>query len=204
MIRPASDPAAVDAAVDALMGGEVVAVPTDTVYGLAVSAFVAGAADRLFVAKERPRDTEIAVLVSSPGDLVDLIEGEVPGIAGFWIDRFWPGPLTIVLPRRPDLAGIDLGGDGSTIGVRCPDHRLVREIAQRVGPLATTSANRHGHPTPPTAHGVAEAIGGAFGLVLDGGPCAGAPSTVVAIDASGGLHVLREGGIAVADLAPKQ
>ncbi len=200
-IEPASDPSAVDAAVEMLASGQVVGIPTDTVYGVAVSAFIDGAVERLFVAKERPRDTEIAVLVSSPADMADLVEGEVPGIARLWMDRFWPGALTIVVPRRRDLAGVDLGGDGTTIGVRCPDHRLVRELARRVGPLATTSANLHRAPTPSTAEGVAAALGDAVPLVLDGGTCEGAPSTVVSIDDAGDLRVVREGRIPISALA---
>lgn len=202
-MEDALDSAAVDEAVALLEAGEVIAVPTDTVYGLAVSAFVEGAVSRLFVAKERPHTIEIPVLVSAPADVGDLVEGEVPGIAQWWMDRFWPGALTIVLPRRRDLVRVDLGGDGSTIGVRCPDHRLVRELCRRVGPLATTSANLHGEPTPPTAAGVAAALDGAVSFVLDGGACEGAPSTVVALDAAGAPSVLRQGRIPAADLTPR-
>jgi len=201
-IEDATDPSAVDDAVNRLGAGEVVAIPTDTVYGLAVSAFVPGAIDQLFVAKERPHTLEIPVLVSAAAGVAALIEGEIPGIAQWWMDRFWPGALTIVLPRRTDLVDVDLGGDGSTIGLRCPDHRLVRELCRRVGPLATTSANLHGEPTPQTAAGVAAALDGAVSLVLDGGTCEGAPSTVVAIDATGAPSILREGRIPTDTLTP--
>ena len=201
-VNDASDPAAVEDAVERLMAGEVVAIPTDTVYGLAVSAFVPGAIDQLFVAKERPHTLEIPVLISAPTVAEDLVEGEIPGIAQWWMDRFWPGALTIVLARNYDRRDVDLGGDGSTIGLRCPDHRLVRELCRRVGALATTSANLHGEPTPPTAAGVAAALDGAVSLVLDGGTCEGAPSTVVAIDATGAPSVLREGRIPIAALTP--
>lgn len=199
MIEDASDPAAVDAAVERLRAGEVVALPTDTVYGVAVDPFVEGAVDRLFAAKERPKSVEVPLLVSSPDDVAGLVEGAVPVAARRLMDRHWPGGLTIVLPRRADLRSLDLGGDGSTVGVRCPDHRLVRELCRRVGPLATTSANRHREPTPPDADGVAAALGATVALVLDGGTCEGAPSTVVRVT-DDDLEILREGRIPASDL----
>ena len=199
MIREASDPGAVDEAIALLRDGQVVAVPTDTVYGVAADPFQAGAADRLFVAKDRPKDVQLPILIASPADLAALVEGEVDVFARRLVDRFWPGALTIVLPRKADLRGLDLGGDPTTIGVRCPDHRLVRELCREVGPLATTSANRHKEPTPPDAAGVAEALGDAVALVLDGGVCEGAPSTVVSV-LDDEVTILREGRISLDQL----
>jgi L-threonylcarbamoyladenylate synthase len=198
-VRDASDPAAIDAAVRLLRAGEVVAVPTDTVYGVAVDPFQPGAADRLFVAKERPKDVALPILVAAAGDLDRLVEGPVDPLARKLVDRFWPGALTLVLPRKAELRELDLGGDPATIGVRCPDHRLVRELCREVGPLATTSANRHREPTPADAAGVAEALGDSVALVLDGGTCAGEPSTVVSILGDEVL-MLREGRIPATDL----
>jgi L-threonylcarbamoyladenylate synthase len=198
-VRDASDPAAIDEAVRLLRAGHVVAVPTDTVYGVAVDPFQPGAADRLFVAKERPKDVALPVLVAAAGDLDRLVEGPLDPLARKLVDRFWPGALTLVLPRRADLRDLDLGGDPTTIGVRCPDHRLVRELCREVGPLATTSANRHRQPTPEDAAGVAEALGDAVPLVLDGGVCAGDPSTVVSI-LGDEVRILREGRIPAAQL----
>lgn len=198
-VRDASDPAAVDEAVRLLQAGQVVAVPTDTVYGVAVDPFQPGAADRLFVAKERPKDVALPVLVAAAGDLDRLVEGPVDPLARKLVDRFWPGALTLVLPRRTDLRDLDLGGDPATIGVRCPDHRLVRELCREVGPLATTSANRHREPTPEDAAGVAAALRDAVPLVLDGGVCAGEPSTVVSI-LGDEVRILREGRIPATDL----
>lgn len=198
-VRDASDPAAIDEAVRLLRAGEVVAIPTDTVYGVAVDPFRAGAADRLFVAKERPKDVALPVLVAAAGDLDRLIEGDLDPLARRLVDRFWPGALTLVLPRKADLRDLDLGGDPATVGVRCPDHRLVRELCREVGPLATTSANRHREPTPEGAAGVAEALGDSVSLVLDGGVCAGEPSTVVSI-LGDEVRILREGRIPSTDL----
>lgn len=198
-VEDASDPVAVDEAVRLLRAGQVVAIPTDTVYGVAVDPFQPGAADRLFVAKERPKDVALPVLVSAAGDLADLVEGDVDVFARRLVDRFWPGALTIVLPRKASLRDLDLGGDASTIGVRCPDHRLVRELCREVGPLATTSANRHREPTPPDAEGVALALGDGVALVLDGGVCEGDPSTVVSV-LGDEVTILREGRIPATDL----
>jgi tRNA threonylcarbamoyl adenosine modification protein (Sua5/YciO/YrdC/YwlC family) len=200
VILPADDPGAVDEAVELLRQGEVIALPTDTVYGVAVDAFVQGSADRLFAAKERDKSVAIPVLVASPDDVGGLIDGAVDVVARRWIERFWPGALTIVFPRATPLRDVDLGGDPTTIGLRCPDHRLARELCRRVGPLATTSANRHKAPTPPDAEGVAAALGDAVALVLDGGPCEGAPSTVVAMLGDGRVELLREGRIPYTDL----
>lgn len=198
-VLAASDPDAFDEAVRRLRAGEVIAIPTDTVYGVAVDPFQPGAIDRLFAAKERPRDVAVPLLVAAAGDLAGLVEGEVDVFARRLVDRFWPGGLTIVLPRASSKRDLDLGGDPTTIGVRCPDHRLVRDLCREVGPLATTSANRHRDPTPPDAAGVAAALGDAVTLVLDGGPCEGAPSTVVSV-LSDEVRILREGRISTDQL----
>jgi L-threonylcarbamoyladenylate synthase len=193
-------PAALVAQVSAaLRDGRVVAVPTDTVYGLAALPGVEGATAGLFALKGRRADVPLAVLCASPAQALGLaapagVGDEVRRIA----DRLWPGPLTLVLPRRPGLA-YALGEPADTVGVRCPDHPLIRVLAEAVGPLATTSANRHGEPTPSTAVGVADVFGAELDLVVDGGPCAGTPSAVV--DATGeGWRVLREGTVSLADV----
>ena len=160
-----------------LAAGLPVGIPTDTVYGLAVDPFVPGAADRIFAAKRRPRDVELPVLVADVEQALGLVTG-VSDLVRALMDRFWPGPLTLVLRRRPDLDA-DLGDDQTTIGVRCPDHPVPLALSRMVGPLATTSANLHGQPTSTTAQHVAEVFGDAVPLVLDGGPCTGSPSTVV-------------------------
>jgi L-threonylcarbamoyladenylate synthase len=185
---------AITAAADALRRGLVVALPTDTVYGIGALPSVPGATDRLFALKGRSTDVPLAVLCADAGQALGLADeaevGEdVHRIAG----RLWPGPLTLVLPRRPGL-GYQLGEPAATVGVRCPDHDLVRALAREVGPIATTSANRHGEPTPPTAAEVAALFGEGDGVavVLDGGRCAAPPSTVV--DATGpSWRVLRQG-----------
>ena len=179
-------------AAEALRAGLAVVIPTDTVYGLAADISVLGATDRIFDAKHRPHDLDLPVLVAVPDQALSLATA-VPQSAIRLMSRFWPGALTLVIPRAPDLAA-DLGDDDATVGVRCPNHAVPRALCAMVGPLATTSANFHGEPTPETAHRVAEVFGESVAVVLDGGPCAGASSTVV--DCTGvEPKLLREGHI---------
>ncbi len=193
----AADPGAVDTATKLLAGGSVVALPTDTVYGLAVLPSLPEAVERLFLLKERPATVPIPVLVGSRQQ-VEEVAGLLDTAARHLADRFWPGPLTLVVPRRRGFVA-DLGGPPAarqTVGVRWPDHPLVQELCARLGPLAVTSANRHGQPPATTAGLVASAVGDSsdLGAILDGGTCDGTPSTVVECrgPASRGL---REGGI---------
>ena len=185
-------PDAVEVAVRALASGQIVALPTDTVYGLAADPFSTGAADRLFLLKRRPREVDLPLLVADEEQALSLATA-VPDSARHLMDRFWPGALTVVLPRHPDLAA-DLGADEATVGVRCPGHPVPLALCQAHGPIATTSANLHGRPTLTTAEGVVTQFGDALAVVLDGGRCDGAPSTVV--DCTGERpRLLREGRI---------
>ena len=190
----------------ALRAGHVVALPTDTVYGLAALPGIEGATGRLFALKGRRADVPLAVLCADVESALGLAAPEaVPDQARRIADRLWPGPLTLVLPRRDGL-GYALGQPADTVGVRCPDHPLLLALAAAVGPIATTSANLHRAPTPTTAAGVAEVFGAELGLVVDGGPCAGVPSTVVAVagegdrQSGGGWRVLREGAVTLTDI----
>lgn len=167
--------AAVERAVAALRAGDIIGVPTDTVYGLAADPWHSGAADRLFRVKGRPRDVELPVLVADIGQALELT-ASVPAVARRLMGQHWPGALTLVLPRRPDLDA-DLGDEDGTIGIRCPDHPVPLAVCRLMGPVATTSANLHGQPPATTAAAVA-ALPGAP-LVLDAGTCAGTPSTVL-------------------------
>jgi L-threonylcarbamoyladenylate synthase len=192
----ADDPTAVGEAVAALRDGSLVALPTDTVYGLAALPSVAGATAGLFAAKGRPAGVPVAVLVADAAQSWTVAVAPAPGSpAARLVAALWPGPLTLVLARRPDaVAAGELGGDGATVGVRCPDHAFVRVLAAAVGPLATTSANRHGEPTPVDADGVAAALGPHLAVLIDGGRCPGVASTVVdGTDPS--LPLLREGAL---------
>ncbi len=185
------------AAVDALRAGQVVGVPTDTVYGVAVDPARPGATDALFAVKERPRSVSLPVLVAGLDQAVAVAaDGALaPTTAARRLaDALWPGGLTLVVARRPGL-GWDLGGDDDrTVGLRCPDQAIIHRLCAAVGPLATTSANRHGQPPLTTAAAVAAAFGDHLAVVVDGGTCDGVPSTVV--DCTGPtLRCLRQGTV---------
>jgi len=188
--------ARVDEIVRVLERGGVVVLPTDTVYGLAALPSSPGAVERVFALKGRRADVPIAVLCASAAQALALAD-PVPGVEQV-AARFWPGPLTLVLPRRPGV-DLPLGEPVHTIGLRVPDHELVRAIAERVGPIATTSANRHGAATPPTAAEAGASLAGEPDLVVDGGRLEATASTVV--DATQApWAVLREGTIGGADV----
>jgi tRNA threonylcarbamoyl adenosine modification protein (Sua5/YciO/YrdC/YwlC family) len=179
----------ISVAIEALRGGDIVGIPTDTVYGLAADPWHSGAADRLFLVKGRPRSVELPVLVADAQQALDLTTA-VPLCALRLMEHFWPGALTIVLPRREDVAA-DLGDDDETIGVRCPDHPVPRALCRALGPVATTSANRHGAPPATTAAELVATLSG-VALVLDAGTCDGAASTVV--DSTGEVPKLLRAG----------
>lgn len=178
----------------ALRAGGVVLLPTDTVYGLA--ALTPDAEEDLFVLKGRPPDRSIAVLVADRPAAESLAE-HVPAPLAELMDRHWPGPLTVVLPR-PRSPAPQIGGDRDTVGVRCPDHPWLRSLLTEVGPLATTSANRHAQPTPPQAADVLTALPpdptteARIHVAIDGGPCTGQASTVVTWQ-DRQLRILRPG-----------
>lgn len=174
-------------------------LPTDTVYGVAVLLSTPGATQILSTLKARSPAQSLAVLVASVDQAHPLVEPPSQA-AKRLMAAFWPGPVTLVLRRRPALRRLELGGDGSTIGLRWPDHALVRELAGRLGPIVTTSANRHGQPTPVTAGEAADALAGPVAVVITGGLLAGLPSTVV--DCTTDLpRVLREGAVTTAQVS---
>ena len=179
-----------------LAAGEVVAVPTDTVYGLAVDPRLPGAAGRLFALKKRPERVALPVLIAEPAEVDELAE-TTPAAARL-ISSYWPGALTLVLARRGGL-GLDLGGDPTTIGLRCPAHELLRELLADTGPLAVTSANRHGEPPLHTAEAVRDHFGPGLRTVLDGGRCDGLASTVLSL-VSSEPSCLREGALCFTEL----
>jgi L-threonylcarbamoyladenylate synthase len=182
----------VEAAVAALTRGEVIAIPTDTIYGLAADPAHPGAADRLFAAKGRPRAVELPLLVADERQAL-AVAGEVGPLARRLMARWWPGPLTLVLARRSGL-NLDLGDNDWSVGVRCPAHPVPRALAARVGPIASTSANRHGESPLTTVSEIVATLGDAVALALDGGRCDAPPSTV--LDVRGPEPVLlRQGAL---------
>lgn len=187
-------------AVALLRAGGIVAVPTDTVYGIAADMALPDAIERLFAAKRRPPEKAVAVL------LADAAQAAVLGILGpaarLLADRFWPGGLTLVLPARPDAALPPVLRAGTpTVGVRVPDHPAPRALAAALGPLPTTSANLSGAPDARDAGEVAALLGDALALVLDGGPVRGGPASTVVDCTLDRPRVLRAGAIPPAELA---
>jgi len=190
------------AAIRILREGGVVALPTDTVYGIGVDLSVAGGIERLFEAKRRPADRAIVLLLADAGQAATLAEW--PPAAAVLAEAFWPGGLTLVLPRRPGVAlPPELTGGRATIGLRVPDHPAPRALAAAVGPLPVTSANISGLPEARTADEILAQLGDAIDLVLDGGPSRGGPPSTV-VDCAGEVpRILRSGAIATADVAAR-
>jgi L-threonylcarbamoyladenylate synthase len=191
-----------DLAVAALRGGAVVAIPTDTVYGLAADLSRPLAVQKLFALKERPTEVPIPVLVAGPEQVAALC-GPLGRAAEHLAGHYWPGPLTLVVPRRRSFTA-DLGGPPSarhTVGVRWADHPVTQDLCRQLGPLAVTSANLHGAPAATRAEQVGEMFTGEDGLamILDGGRCDATPSTVVECRGPA-LRCLREGSIPWSDL----
>lgn len=181
-------------AAEELKQGRLVAFPTDTVYGAGCLAFDEAAVVRLYEVKQRRRDKPIPILVTGPEQL-KLLAREVTPLAERLIERFWPGALTLILKRRPELPDAICAG-GDTIAVRMPGHVLTLALIQEVGsPLATTSANRSGHPSPLDAQQTLMNLNGRIDIILDAGPCPGGIDSTV-VDATGEVaKVLRETAI---------
>ena len=177
IVLPASKPESIPCVLDTIRDGDVVAFPTDTVYGVGADAFSQEAILKLFDVKGRDFNKAIAVLV---GDLeqVSLLTGELPHSAKMLISRFWPGGLTLIVKKLSGLP--EALSPNSNIGLRMPNHPVALELLKRYGPLATTSANLSGGKNPQTAEDVLAQLDGRIPLLLDGGPCqGGVPSTIV-------------------------
>ena len=171
------NPVALQHALDVLSNGGLIAFPTDTVYGLASLLSKAEYIERLYIAKGRESTRAIAILLSSADEL-ENISDKPSDTALKLADRFWPGPLTLILPRHPNLP--DVLSPDQTIGVRVPDHDIALELLRMTGPLGVTSANISGRENTNTAEEVMEQLDGRVHLVIDGGKSPGGiPSTVV-------------------------
>jgi L-threonylcarbamoyladenylate synthase len=198
-ILPDGEVARVEA-VAMLRAGAIVAIPTDTVYGIAADLALPDAIERLFAAKGRPPERAVAVLLADAAQAWTL--GEPVRAARILADRFWPGGLTLVLPVRPTVRLPRVLAAGTpTIGVRVPDHPAPRALAAALGPLPTTSANRSGQPDARDAQEVAAALGGAIALVIDGGPVHGGPGSTVVDCTSERPAIRRVGAIAPSEIA---
>ncbi len=195
MILPGQDPAAIARAVQSLAQGELLGLPTETVYGLAADALRDEAVARIYAAKGRPADHPLIVHVASAAQ-VPLFARDVPAFAQRLMDAFWPGPLTLILPRQPGAATASAGGQAS-IGLRCPSHPVAQAVLQACAAaglpgLSAPSANQFGRVSPTSARHVQGEFGDAL-LILDGGDCeVGIESTIV--DCTRGAPVLLRPG----------
>lgn len=161
-----------------LTRGGIVAYPTDTVYGLGGDVFSESAGEKVFAAKGRPVGMPLPVLLASVED-VERVAVSIPPVAYRLMERFWPGALTLVLPKAPSVPAV-VAARGWTIGVRVPAHPVPRELARRLGnPIHGTSANPSGLPSAQTADEVRRTLGHVVDYIVDGGPTPGGQSTVV-------------------------
>jgi L-threonylcarbamoyladenylate synthase len=179
----------------AIRRGELVVIPTDTVYGVAADAFTPSAVEALLSAKGRDRAMPVPVLVASP-EMLDALVDQLPASARALIDEFWPGALTVVVRHTAHLAW-DLGETRGTVAVRMPNHEVARELIAQTGPLAVSSANRTGNLAPATMLDARLQLGATIAVYLDGGPSGeSVPSTIVDVTADR-PRVLRAGAIDV-------
>ena len=191
-LLPADQEQTIIRALETLRAGECVAFPTDTVYGLGADPFNISAIINLFEAKGREFNKAIAILVGNYKQ-VDLIAATFTKNAKILVEHFWPGGLTVIVPKRNDIP--DLLSANQTIGIRMPNHPIALRLLNEFGPLATTSANLSGKQNPLDAVNVHLQLNGRIPLILDGGPCpGGVPSTIVDCT-SEETYVLRHGAI---------
>lgn len=194
-VLSAGEPDSIERAVGLLRAGGVVAFPTDTVYGLGAHGFMASAIEKLYVLKRRERDKAIALLIASLDDL-RAVSAKVPEVAWRLAEQFWPGPLTLVLPKAAAVLDVLTAG-GETVAVRMPAHEMALQLMQSLdAPLAATSANLSGEPEAVTARQVGAVFGDQLQVILDGGRCpGGVASTVVDVTVSPVL-IRRRGPVA--------
>ena len=196
--NPEGRAAGLDAAAAAIAAGDLVLLPTDTVYGVAADAFTPAAVTGLLAAKNRGRAMPVPVLIGEAATLAGLVL-ESPPAAVDLATAFWPGGLTLVVEHAPSLAW-DLGDAEGTVAVRLPDDDLARDLLRRTGPLAVSSANRSGRPAATTAQEAVEQLGDRAAVVLDGGPRASSAASTI-VDCTGPTpRVLRVGAIPVVRL----
>lgn len=190
---PSVRPGALAAAARAVKGGQLVVLPTDTVYGIGADAFDASAVAALLAAKGRGRDMPVPVLVGS-WDTIDGLVNLVAPTTRALVEAFWPGALTLVVEHARTLAW-DLGDAQGTVALRMPLHPVAVELLQQTGPMAVSSANRSGQPPAQTAQDAQQQLGDSVQVYLDGGPATvGVPSTIVDVTVSP-PRLLRAGAV---------
>jgi len=192
LILPSQDPQTLEQAVQVLRSGGLVALPTDTVYGLGALVWDAMAVRKIYEVKGRLLDKAIPVLL---GDLTDLsqVAMDIPAQVLILAQRFWPGPLTLVVPKQPAIPQVV--SSGPTLGVRVPSHLFTRQLLRTSGPMAVTSANLSGREDASSAQEVLNQLDGRIPLIIDAGPVGQGQASTVVDCLSGEPVVLREGPI---------
>jgi L-threonylcarbamoyladenylate synthase len=187
--------AVIEAAAAAVLAGDVVAIPTDTLYGLAADPFSREAVARLFTIKDRARERAVPLVAADVEQVIGHL-GTINARTRRLAERFWPGPLTLLIPA-PDTLAPEVSGGTGKVGIRVPDHAVSRAICRAAGrPLTATSANISGEPATADPDVVEATIGGRIALLLDAGPTAGGPPSTI-VDATGDeLRLVRPGAIA--------
>ncbi len=197
ILLPADNADSIPLALEVLKRGGLVAFPTDTVYGVGALAFDVTAVESIYPAKDRPVEKAIPILLGGPEDL-DKVTADIPPMAAKLAERFWPGPLTLVVPKHPNLP--EVISATPTVGVRVPDHPVARALLRAAGPMAVTSANLSGQASPKTAWEVYSQLNGRIPLILEGGETPGGiPSTVVNCLGTEPV-ILREGPVTLQDI----
>jgi len=200
LIIPATSPEALPQAIQILSTGGLVAFPTDTVYGIGALIFDGDAVESIYTAKDRPIEKAIPILIAEIMDL-KKVASEVTVLTRILASRFWPGPLTCVIPKLPVLPKAVSATD--TVGVRIPDQMIARMLLRRVGPMAVTSANISGQPSPTTAAEVYAQLNERIPLIIDGGTTPGGVASTVVDCTTSELKILREGPISLDEIKSK-
>jgi L-threonylcarbamoyladenylate synthase len=200
IIVSSKSPDAIQGALNVLNKGGLVAFPTDTVYGVGALVFDGVAVESIYTAKDRPIEKAIPVLIGDSQDM-EKVGMDISETAYRLAAHFWPGPLTVVVPKKPTLP--ESVSATATVGVRVPDHEIARTLLRVAGPMAVTSANISGQPSPSTAEEVFAQLDGRIALIIDGGSTPGGVASTV-IDCTGsGLKILREGPISLEEIRLK-
>lgn len=208
-LEPTSREAGLTRAVEAIRAGQSIVLPTDTVYGIGADAFSPAAVNGLLAAKGRGRHMPPPVLIAHPGDVDALVE-VIPEETIPLMNRYWPGGVTIVFRADPRVDW-DLGDTGGTVAIRIPDHSIARELLEKTGPLAVSSANKTGEPAAVTAQEAHAQLGDSVAVYLDAGPVGqryddtlGNPGSTIVdaseLDRGGAWRVLRHGVVPLADI----
>lgn len=187
----------VEKAAEIVKAGGVVAFPTDTVYGLGANPFIDKAVDRIYKVKGRARHLPLPILLADEAQVTDVI-ASVSELAGLLMKHFWPGGLTLVLPRAASFPGSATAG-GDSVAIRMPDHEVTLALIRRAGvPIIGTSANLSNQPSALTAQDVKDQLGSAVDLVIDGGRCPGGVESTV-VDLTGQVPVIIRQGAVLAE-----